>query len=181
MGLIHGKTTGDDLVAVTVDADGHLQLDTLTLPVVILGAGSAEIGSVQARNYGWVSGAFQKDPLRIGYSGNVRQVWANANLSAGTNNVDSNAVPSGDLWHILSLAFQYLGTSPTQVNFQQRDPAVASYNLKSVASPVSGLWYPLGTPILLAPTELLRIQVLGATAGDDLNAAAVGYRIDIDQ
>ncbi len=88
----HGSTSGGVIKPLLVDANGAVIVSSI---VNELPAGTQEIGKVQARNYGWISANWQKDPLRIGYSGQVVQNASNTNLPAGTSNLNLAAVPAG--------------------------------------------------------------------------------------
>lgn len=159
---------GTDYRVVKVDSSGQIVLATL----------AAE--TIGAQSYGWISSAWQKDPLRIGLSGRVAETWSNSALSAGTNNVDDGAVPSGEYWVVTNFAWAYVGTVPTAI---RRGILVSSspYWLDEVTSIASNIRNGLQGYWVLSPGDTLRVTVLGATLNDSLSAFALGFRVDIDQ
>lgn len=173
-----GKVDVNTLPSIPAGSNNIGDVDVLTLPA--LPAGTNEIGKVQARNYGLVSGAFQKDPIRFGYSGVVARFWSNTNLAAGTNDVDDSAVPAGEIWIITSFAFNYIGTSPAQC---RRTLVIGGtvYRIDTVQTPTSNVIYGLQSWWVLEPGNYLRVSTTGATATDDLYCYATGFQVDIDQ
>src|SRR5512139_2034280 len=103
MPLVFGRTASGLMVPVLVSATGELVVDSLP-------AGSALIGDVQARNLGWVSATWQKDPMRFGYSGQVVEAVVDNNLDAGDNTVLSTSVPAGEVHVITNIGITYAGT-----------------------------------------------------------------------
>lgn len=159
---------GTDYRVIKVDSSGQIVLATL--------AGE----TIGAQSYGWISSAWQKDPLRIGLSGVIRRSANNTNLSAGANNVDDTAVPAGEYWVIDNFSLLYIGTVPTLILWAIVSSA-AQYVLSEVQSPTASHWYGLQGRWVLGPGDQLRARVIGATLGDDLYLNAVGFRVDIDQ
>ncbi len=178
MPLMHGRVLASGvMVPVNVDLDGDLQVDILAA----LPAGTNLIGDVQARNKGWVSSAWQKDPLRFGFSGIARDRLINTNLSAGTNVLNMSLVPSGEFWVITNLCTEYIGTFATvHMRYYMYDGA-NYFKLWEADPPHSqhildrqGWW-------VLNSGDRFVIEVFNATAGDDLDASATGFRVDTDQ
>ena len=154
-------------------------VDIVTLPA--LPTGTNEIGKIQARNYGLVGGAFQKDPIRIGYSSTVAEALSDTNLGAGPNNLDSTPVPEGEIHIMTNLAFQYAGTI-TGVSLM---PSVilnsGVYPADYKTPVVSGAWYIVQGWWVLRKDDWVRLNIVGATATDDANLRITGFRVDIDQ
>jgi hypothetical protein len=196
MSLVHGVTAGQALVPLLVDASGRALIATDGTGLVQLSAGTAHvgqvsldaalpaggnlIGDVQARGLGYISGAWQKQPIPFGLSGAVRRTLNSADLAAGTNNLDDSAVPAGEYWIITGLAMRYTGTvTNVELRFQ-----VNSGGTQYVLAEVDGLTsshyknYQGAWPVLAG--ENLRLAVLGATLHDTANLYATGYRVDID-
>ena len=175
MTVVFGKVlaTGE-LVELQVDANGVIVLPSLP-------AGSAEVGSIQSRGYGWIGGAWQKGPLSFGYSGRVVKRIANTNLSAGTNILSTTPVPAGEIHVYTQMTGVYIGTftnvyieftaflGSVGVNFYQDHIA---HSADMFGHP--GWW-------VLMPGDILQLYVYNATAGDDAYFDVSGFRIDIDQ
>jgi hypothetical protein len=194
MPLIFGRVLASGImVPVNVDTDGNVQVDVLaalpagnnnigdvdvlTLPSIP--SGSNLIGDVQARNLGYISGAWQKDPLRFGYSGQVYERVVNTALAAGVNNLDTSAVPAGRIWVVTSIACHYVGTVAgvvILVVIQQGANLLALYNVTAV---VSNQYYDRQGQFILAAGDFVRLTVSGATLNDDARLFVNGYYVDI--
>jgi hypothetical protein len=133
------------------------------------------------QNYGYVGGAWQKDPIRLGYSGTVRRSWSNTTLAAGDNNVDDSAVPDGEIWVITNIAARYVGTvSGVILRPYVVIAAGTGYVLTQWDTLVSQTYYSWQGKIVLMAGDYLRIGVSSATLNDDVAAIAVGWRVDTD-
>jgi hypothetical protein len=130
--------------------------------------------------HGWISGAWQKNPLLFGYSGFKGQYKENLNLAAGVNTIFSDIVPAGEIWVFSAMSFQYTGIVPTAVNIQISDGATF-HIVYSVLAPVSTALYATQGVYVVPVGGRIAWQALGATLNDDLKCWAVGYRVDIDQ
>ncbi len=178
MPLMQGRVLASGImVPVNVDADGDLQVDILAA----LPAGTNLLGDVQARNKGWVSAAWQKDPLRIGYSGVIRGFFSNTALAAGTNNIDGTAVPAGEIWRLDNISVSYIGTVTNVRLYAILLSSAVEYLLYEQQPPVSIQEYDRQGNWILEPGEKIRLKVVGATLNDDAFLQYVGMRIDIDQ
>ncbi len=131
-------------------------------------------------NMGWISGAWQKNPLLLGYSGVVGENVEDFNLLGGNPAVDSTAVPVGEIHVITHIAIRYDGTIPTEI-FAQLVQAGTAITLFQQIAPVSGLYYDRQGHYFLAPGDFLRMLIIGATAGNDAFMRIAGHRVDIDQ
>ena len=159
---------GTNYRVVKCDTDGNL--------VIALKAEE----DVQANAYGWINAAWQKDPLRLGYSGQLQDVYSNTNLSAGNNLHNFDTVPSGEIWVITALWFMYIGTSPTYAQFYFALASGTHWPLRQ-PSPTSSQVYSKEGQWVLVEDDIITVSVSGATAGDDLYGGYMGYRVDIDQ
>ena len=152
------------------------QLRTLEKRVAFL----ERLENAMAQNHGYIGGAWQKDPIRLGYSDVVRRAWSDTNLSAGANSEDDTAVPAGEIWVITNIAAAYVGTMTNVTLKFIVYSSATEYRLCEFTGLTSGVWASWQGEIVLEPGELLRVGVANATSGDDLYAAAVGWRVDID-
>jgi hypothetical protein len=169
MSLVQGVDSSDDVHPLLVDSSGR----------IILAASSLEIGLVQARAYGRIGGAWQKQPLLFGYSATVLETWSDDNLASGSNTVDSPVVPAGEIWVITNLSMRYVGTPPTYIEMRLRS-GTSDYPLFRQLAPTTAQTHDRQGWWVMAPGDLLRVGISGATAGDDLYASATGFRVDID-
>ncbi len=163
-----GENPDGDLRMLELDADDNLK-------VALAGAAQGLVGT-----HGWIAGAWQKDPLRFGYSGTVVLSASDTNLGAGANDVDLTTVPAGELQVITNIVWEYTGTTPTEVEVSLYDGSTA-YPLFTVSNPITTEWYDKQGFWVVPPTGFIRCSIVGATAGDDLQLRATGFRVDLDQ
>lgn len=163
-----GYNPSDDLRALELDADDALK-------IAFSAAAKGLVGG-----HGWIGGAWQKNPLLLGYSGVVNVAWNSTTLPAGTSNVDAAVVPDGEIWMITTLTGLILSATITAF-YIGKVVSGGFYPVQYQATPGNNINYPLVSSLILAPGENLRGRVLGATLNDDLYCSALGYRIDIDQ
>ena len=134
-----------------------------------------------AQNHGWIDGAWQKDPLSLGYSDIVARVVVEQNLSAGFNLLNDSAVPAGEIWVLTNISVLYIGTVANVQCTVLLNINGSYYQIWDFVPPASnrvgdrqGFW-------ILHPGDYLAIEILNATAGDDLGLRGIGFRVDIDQ
>ncbi len=133
-----------------------------------------------ANNYGYVNGAWQKDPLTIGYSDTVLRSWSNLNLAAGANTVSDSAVPAGEIWIITNIATWYIGTITGVVLTARINSGGSQYVIFRQSPIVSDTIYDRQGYWVLKPGDNLEIRVTNATLNDDAFGTAIGFRVDID-
>jgi hypothetical protein len=159
MPLIFGQTSLGKMLAVLVDTAGQI----LTV------------------SQGWIGGAWQKNPLTIGYSNTVERSISNASLAAGANTIDDSVVPAGEVWVITNLVISYTGTVAGVVIQASRMSGGGSYIIYERRTLTSAQWYEYSGTIILKPGDNLRWICSGATLNDDGVLRANGYSFDIDQ
>ena len=153
-----------------------LELDTDdNLKVVFAAAAQGLVGT-----HGWIGGAWQKNPIELGYSADATFQLSNLALAAGTNNIDSSAVPAGELWYLPNIAITYVGTPPTLIRATVIKSGVG-YTLLEQRTIVSNQWYSVPNVLLMKPGDTLRWHAEGCTLNDDGYLNAIGWRVDIDQ
>jgi hypothetical protein len=160
---------GADYRVVKVDASGNL--------VAVILADQ----NVQARGYGWINAAWQKQPMPIGFSAVLSKDTYNPNLVAGQNFLVLPTVPAGEVWVYTNIIFYYIGTVATVQLVAQNVDGVNNPYLFGVGPPVSAQIYDRQGQWFLGPGSYIRLIVNNATAGDDAEIGATGFAFDIDQ
>jgi len=158
MGLIHGADSTGKAMPLLVDASGR--------PLVL--------------SHGWVGGAWQKNPLLLGYSGIVKCVWDNLTLAAGDNTIDGPIVPAGEIWVITAVIAQYVGAVATEL-IMRVNSSGSGIAVLDVAPPTTLINYNNTGTWILAPGDFLQGFVRAAALNDDFRGRGLGYRVDIDQ
>lgn len=142
------------------------------------GGGPRNAGGI---GYGWVGDKWQKNPLAFGYSGTIRVLVSNTDLTAGTNTLAHTAVPAGEIWNIENIAAQYVGTVTNVLLIPVIDTGGILYVIGQSSVAVTGDYVRFPGPFTLKPGDILKLLVAGATLHDDAYLFATGYRVDIDQ
>lgn len=134
------------------------------------------------KNYGWINSAWQKDPLRLGYSGNKSQSIQDLSASAGTNGLFSDFVPYYELWDVQCI-FIYNWTSACTGLFLSAYTGGGTYNIRlaHILNPAQGYTLVWTGSLLLDENCFIYLVATGCTAGDDLYGGFTAVRIDIDQ
>lgn len=133
-----------------------------------------------AHTYGYVGGAWQKDPLRLGYSAQVARTISNTSLAAGATTVDDTAVPVGEIWEMHVIAIQYTGTVSGVVIQALVVNGTTSQPVLEQRAITSGQWYIWTGKLIMKEGDYLRLAISGATLNDDGSLRAMGMRVDID-
>jgi hypothetical protein len=152
-------------------------VDVLTLPA--LPAGTNRIGS--AGSEGWVSSAWKKNPILIGYSDSQATRYLNTALAAGTNTIDLAVISAGEIQEITNMAVNYLGTVAGVTVEVKLRRATINYSIHEWITFVSGVTQSWQGKFILKPSDNIRIIITNATAGDDFEMSLLGLRTDIDQ
>lgn len=134
-----------------------------------------------AQNHGWVGAAWQKDPIRFGYSELITEGVDNTSLAAGSNNLDTGTVPAGEIWVITNIAIRYDGTVSSVSLTVALIIDTVLMGIFGQKPPVSTVWYDRQGWWVLDAGDYIRLEVGGATMNDDAYLRVVGFRVDIDQ
>lgn len=196
MAIVLGVTSTGLLVAIRVDANGKVSIGELpalpvgtnvigdignvgsvtTLPAISLASNQ----NVQARGYGWIGGAWQKNPILDGYSGDKTQTVSNLDAAAGSNLLEGDAVPAGEYWRVQSVQARDVNSICTNIDLT---PLVNSIGLvlHQQASPGAATWVIWTGEIILSEGDKVRADFSGVTLHDDLYLTYHAVRVDIDQ
>lgn len=210
--LITGRTGSFLIVPVTVDADGHLQIDALSIPNVVLAAGVAHIGQVAldaeipagTKHIGQVSldaaipagtnllgdigidgyynSAWRKAPIPWGASADYGAAFSNLTLPAGSSSQDFPALTANAFTVITNWSVAYVGTiTGVSVNLIRRAGGTTDYLVAKYNAPViSGNYFLWNGFLVCKSSDVLRMNVFGATLNDDLLASINGYYISLN-
>jgi hypothetical protein len=163
-----GFNPSDDLRSLELDADDNLK-------VAFAAAAQGLVGP-----HGWISGAWQKNPLLFGYSGQVARAITNLNLPAGQSTQSDSAVPAGEIWVLTHLTVNIVSAVMTNVQVRGTLGGVSTVLFEQLA-PVTTKWYDRQGSWIFASGDVLQVIVFGAALNDDVVCRANGYRVDIDQ
>jgi len=127
---------------------------------------------------GWDGSQWRKLTLLFGYTGIYVSSVTNTNLAAGTNTLSDTAVPAGEIHVITNILIRYVGTAPTQISARITSGGT-TVDLYVLRPPVTAISYDRQGWWVLGPDDVLKLVVLGATAGDDATIDIAGFRMKI--
>ena len=152
-----------------------LVLDTGALPVTE----TNPLTLLQAQAYGYVGTAWQKQPMMFGYSDILRIREVEPNAVVGTNTLDSDAVPAGEIW-IVTMLRGYDATSAISSSNIGVLTSGTTYSVDDKIAPGAGVTANYDGFVVLQEGDLIRWRGWGCTLNDDLYLVALGYKMDID-
>lgn len=128
--------------------------------------------------YGWQNEQWRKQPLNIGYSNALLKHNDTGALSAGTNNILLDVVPTNEIWSVLTLMCY---VNSTTINYLYIHNAITSsfYNIDGVSNPTKNVWLPLASNFLLHPGRGIGVLVTNATVNDIVHLEYTGYVTEI--
>ncbi len=135
---------------------------------------------MRSQFYGWISGAWQKQPMVMGFSDTKAESISDTNLDAGVNYLDGAQVPAGEVWVVKYAGVYYVGTAPSKLRIAPNIDAV-SFDVLTVTSPSANIWYTVTLGVVMGQGDYMRAIIEGATAGDTALLRWYGVKIDIDQ
>lgn len=135
--------------------------------------------NVQARSYGFYSNAWQKDPLRLGYSGRGSEEQFKLNATAGFDVLTGSAVPPGEIWLVNAVSANDLNTALASIGLVAKIAGIDVYlaNIKPVGAGIPIAW---SGQVVLAQGDTLSGAYFGTVLNDDLYLDYAYVRVDID-
>lgn len=152
--------------AVAVNGSGLVQVDL------------ADVADRQVNAHGYDGSAWQKLPLLWGYSDRWFERVSDTDATAGTNTLDTAAVPAGYVYVVQGIATLNLSTVVT--HRQGLRPGTYDMILQRTTGVGAGVTLPLfPVGIALKEGDTVRARFYGCTAGDDIHLSVVGYKMAI--
>ncbi len=136
-------------------------------------------GRCIVQSIGYVNGAWQKQPMGLGYSASVSKQIIQAVVGAGFEHIDGDAVPVGEIWIIEAVGGLYIGTVPTWFILSMWNGSVY-FNLKEEMPPVSTRWITVQSPLTLKAGDSMRAIWTGGTAADSAYLQYWGRKVFIN-
>ena len=134
----------------------------------------------QGMSRGWIGGAWQKNPIALGYSGDKTEEVSDTSASAGSNNLASTSVPAGEIWIIQAIIARDVDNAPTKIRLNVTVNSTGVV-LKTETSPVTGIWVSWTGEVVLSEGDQVTVNFEGVTLNDDIYMRYHGVRVDIDQ
>lgn len=166
-GLVDAKTAGDGTSTYFIRSDSAGRIEVL--PCRTTSGTGAPIYMDSAGR------PMVRDVSQPAFSEAIRQRLAGTVSTSGQLDIYGNTVPSGHVWMITTVGFQYTGTPPAVCLNSTHDGSYP-YPLARYASPSSGSWNVWTGTVWLAPGMRVHWRFANATAGDSY----VCYYIGVD-
>lgn len=160
---LYGKTAGDVLIPLTVDADGHLQIDLKTIT-----AGNNLIGRVDARDGDKI---FSIDEA-------IKLYKIEIDIAGGAENFDTPTVPAGYIYVINSISWVYTGTIPARVVIYVII-AGSGFVAQDQKSGTSQQYEQIYGTFYLGEGDKIRMSVISGTLDDLIELTGIGYSMKI--
>lgn len=168
MSLVHGIDSTSKIIPLLLDANGQIIVSSATL------AANSEIGIK-----GYIGGAWQKQPLLLGYSDTLRQVFASATLPAGNSDQTVFTVSSNEVWTITNLFVQCNSTTITYV-IPKVDVSGTVYTIAVDARTANPFFTTRQCNVSFKAGDKLIIRFENATLNDIGICTALGYKTTIN-
>jgi hypothetical protein len=157
---------------------------SLWVPMKADASGQLAVGLIadqnaQARSYGYVAGAWQKNPLQLGYSAVSAAEVSDTDAPAGYNVMLSAAVPAGEIWDVRAAHALDVNSATTYVGLFGRIGGVDVYML-STPTLAASVYYPWNGSMVLAEGDKIGVVFSGVTLHDALYLRFAYIRIDVD-
>lgn len=103
--------------------------------------------------------------------------FTNLALPAGASNQQAVTVPASEYWRLTCVSIRYIGTVAgvtLLIRVTSGAVGLTFYNLLTV---VSAQWYTQMVNLLMIPSDILEVAVVGATLNDDLDLVYFAERV----
>ena len=129
---------------------------------------------------GWTSGAWQKNPLVVGYSGDKTQYILELDAAAGLVQLVSDTVPAGEIWEVQAINARNMINNPTKLElaFVANGTSII---LETALLPGANVYLKWYGKLILSEGDYVIAFYSGTVLNDNIDLAFHAMRIDIDQ
>lgn len=135
---------------------------------------------IEAQQFGWISSAWQKNPLALGYSSPLIKQYVNDAPTGSNPNIDTDTVPSGELWVITNITERATFSSAAGIRCMFHDNSNACV-LYVIDSPTSLINYDRQGYWVLPAGAYLRMTLQTAVGDSQLVIWITGFIVETDQ
>ena len=128
--------------------------------------------------WGWDGSQWRKLGILLGYRSALSHAVANYNASAGINTLETDAVETGYIWVVETIATMNDNHAPSRVAFTAYRSGF-DYPVLDTSLAAASTWTVWTGQIVLVAGDTIRAYIFGCTAGDDLYLRALGYKVAI--
>lgn len=158
----------------TVTLDVNLKSSDITLPT----EEQSPLSSIEAQAYGWVSTAWQKQPILLGYSSVVRRYAIGIATGAGVTRAYTTAVPSDYLWVVTGYIVTHNDTAAKNVTMGVFD-TVSHVGCDAYQAATPNIWYGGQCFQILRETEKFYGAFNASAINKTMQVWVTGYAVNI--
>jgi len=144
-----------------------------------LPAGSNNIGDVDVLSMPVTEIKGSNNNKIFAYESTIHTRIENTNLSSGTNTLSSDAIPDNKIGMITYAAIRYVGTVTNVRLYLSIIKGTVSTDIGFIYPPVSSYVYLYNGNFIVPAGGVLRLTILNATVGDDVNLDYGGYVMSV--
>lgn len=162
-----------------VDANGKLAVRAVQIETLLAGGLPAALdsGALKVREQATLTVQAAGGDKIISLESIVADFSYNLDLAAGAIAHPSSSVPTGKVWRITSLSWNYTGTPPGRVLLNVYVSG-QDYIIREWQIPVSAQYYDIQTDIWLAAGAVIRLIFLNATLHNGCQLYLLGSQMD---
>ncbi len=128
--------------------------------------------------WGWDGTRWRKLPLTWGFTARISGQVVDADADAGTNVLQSDIVPAGEIWVIDYVNALNVQTAPSLVLISLFGGGIKVIIVQSNALP-AGVYLTGAPKTVLQVNDRIEYYFSGCTAGDDLHCRWWGYKMAV--
>ena len=128
--------------------------------------------------WGWDGSQWRKLGILFGYHSTLAQNILNSSAAAGTNVLETAAVSSGEIWVVEAIGVMDVHHAPSGIIFCVRRGG-EDYPFHDTTTTAASTWLCWTGRITLGPGDIVKIYILGCTAGDELKLRVLGYKVSL--
>ncbi|MBA7572443.1 hypothetical protein ES708_14223 [subsurface metagenome] len=141
--------------------------------------GEAAGGVPYSGPHGWISGAWQKQPILMGFSARIRGLFTVTAVGAGDYEALTTAVPPGEV-HYINFVSAYHDDPVSRSIFAYARGAGMNHGIATWKDSVAGVIQVCDSAFVLGPGDQLRVKIYSMADTKKLTCLFWGRRIDTD-
>ncbi len=131
-------------------------------------------------SHGWFDGAWRRNPISLGYSGRVRELFVGTSTGAGSTDALSTPVPAGEI-HIVNFCSGYHSEASLRDITYYLNDGVSSYPFAFFSEAIQWEIKLSDTMFILEAGDFLKLRCWSLADTKTFTGSYWGYRIDLDK
>lgn len=152
--ILYARTSIDTYIPVEIDIDGKISI----------------------ASHGYLNSVWQPNPLQLGFS-DAKRINVSEQATGATHNVESSAVPTGELWVVEMITGRDQTSAPNRIQLGMYNSQL--YPVLIDTAPTANNWTVWTGAVLLEEGDKLRANFQGCSINDTLALRALARIIDM--